>query len=77
MTDEIKNVKQAYLDGLVEGRKEVSYMNAEEYDKYLDVCREAKEIIKELLQILPNENVEGIYEVTVSAEEFLRRIENE
>ena len=33
-----------YLDGLAEGRKEVSYMNAEEYDKYLDVCRENAEL---------------------------------
>lgn len=119
-----------YLDGLEEGRKEVSYMKAEEYDKYLEVCREnaelkarleqaekdlfdyqfnyptirelekeiadlknsnielscqkvslesrcgeARKIIKDLLQVLPNENVEGVYEVTVSAEEFPREIE--
>ena len=35
----------------------------------------AKEIIKDLLKCLPNENIEGIYEVTTAAEEFLRRIE--
>lgn len=33
-----------YLDGLEEGRKEVSYMKAEEYDKYLEVCRENAEL---------------------------------
>ena len=35
----------------------------------------AKEIIKELLQILPKENIEGIYEVTEEAEQFLREVE--
>lgn len=32
----------------------------------------AKEIIKGLLQYLPKENIEGIYEVTEAAEQFLR-----
>lgn len=32
----------------------------------------AKEIIKNLLQVLPKENIEGVYEVTEAAEEFLR-----
>ena len=32
----------------------------------------AKEIIKDLLQYLPKENIEGIYEVTEAAEQFLR-----
>ena len=35
----------------------------------------AKEIIKEMLSILPKENIEGIYEITEEAEQFLR--ENE
>ena len=35
--------------------------------------KEAKEIIKDLLKCLPKENIEDIYEVTESAEEFLRR----
>lgn len=32
----------------------------------------AKEIIKELLSVLPKENIEGVYEVTEEAEQFLR-----
>ena len=32
----------------------------------------AKEIIKNLLQVLPKENIEGVYEVTEAAEQFLR-----
>lgn len=32
----------------------------------------AKEIIKDLLQYLPKENIEGIYEATEAAEQFLR-----
>ena len=35
----------------------------------------AKEIIRDLLQVLPKENIEGIYEITEKAEQFLR--ENE
>ena len=35
----------------------------------------AKELIKEMLSILPKENIEGIYEITEEAEQFLR--ENE
>lgn len=31
----------------------------------------AKEIIKEMLNILPKENIEGIYEITEKAEQFL------
>ena len=32
----------------------------------------SKEIIKNLLQVLPKENIEGVYEATEAAEEFLR-----
>ena len=35
----------------------------------------AKELIKEMLSILPKENIEGIYEITEEAEEFLRELE--
>ena len=31
----------------------------------------AKEIIKEMLSILPKENIEGVYEITEEAEHFL------
>ena len=35
----------------------------------------AKGIIKDLLHALPKENIEGIYEVTEEAEQFLREME--
>ena len=35
----------------------------------------AKELIKEMLSILPKENIEGIYEITEEAEHFLREVE--
>ena len=35
----------------------------------------AKELIKEMLSILPKENIEGIYEITEEAEQFLKEVE--
>lgn len=35
----------------------------------------AKEIIKNLLHVLPKENIEGVYEATEAAEQFLRDID--
>ena len=35
----------------------------------------AKELIKEMLSILPKENIEGVYEITEKAEEFIREAE--
>ena len=35
----------------------------------------AKELIKEMLSILPKENIEGIYEITEEAEQLLRELE--
>lgn len=32
----------------------------------------SKEIIKDLLKVLPKENIEGVYEATEAAEQFLR-----
>ena len=34
--------------------------------------QKAKEIIKEMLSILPEENIEGIYEISEGAEQFLK-----
>lgn len=44
--------------------------------KHVDDNTKAKEIIRELLRVLPKENVEGIYEVTEEAEQFLRESSN-
>lgn len=38
---------------------------------------ELKEIIKDLLSVLPKENIEGVYEVTEAAEEFLKEASND
>ena len=70
--NEIK-FKQAYLAGA-----EFGYNKAfVEADKNLKAIvadfNKAKEIIKDLLQCLPKENIEGIYEITEEAEQFLRK----
>lgn len=46
-------------------------MNSEE----LRIAK-AKAIIKDLLSVLPKENIEGVYEVTEAAEQFLREVED-
>ena len=61
--NEIK-FKQAYQQGAEFG-----------YSKCNGQLTKAKEIIKDLLQCLPKENNEGIYESTEEAEEFLRKSE--
>lgn len=37
----------------------------------------AKELIKEMLSILPKENIEGVYKITEAAEQFLNEAEND
>ena len=61
--NEIK-FKQAYQQGAEFG-----------YNKYNERLVKAKELIKEMLSILPKENIEGIYEITEKAEQFLRKSE--
>ena len=59
--NEIK-FKQAYLAGAEFG-----------YNKCNEQLAKAKELIKEMLSILPKENIEGVYEITEEAEQFLRK----
>ena len=47
------------------------------YNKYDEQLTKAKELIKEMLSILPKENIEGIYEITEEAEQFIREEEND
>lgn len=42
------------------------------FHKTLSIKYHPEEIIKNLLQVLPKENIEGVYEATEAAEEFLR-----
>ena len=54
------DVKQAYQQGAEFG-----------YIKGNEQLTKAKEIIKEMLNILSKENIEGVYEITEEAAEFL------
>ena len=45
------------------------------YNKANERLIKAKELIKEMLSILPKENIEGIYEITEEAEQFLKEVE--
>ena len=50
----------------------------EKYKSYKDLNKQltkAKEIMREMLRILPKENIEGVYEITEEAEQFLRKSE--
>lgn len=49
--------------------------NSDEMDKQRTQLTKAKEIIRDLLHCLPKENIEGVYEVTEEAEEFLKELE--
>lgn len=42
------------------------------FHKTLSIKYRPEEIIKDLLKCLPKENIEGVYEATETAEEFLR-----
>ena len=56
-----EEVRQAYQKGAEFG--------------YSKAMNEAKGIIKDLLHCLPKENIEGVYEVTEAAEQFLSEVE--
>ena len=67
------------LLGIIQGKDKVIQELEKELNNMLvsknQQLTKAKEIIKEMLGILPKENIEGIYEITEEAEQFLR--ENE
>lgn len=53
----------------------VRFSNIGEMLRYMNKQRtqltKAKELIKEMLSILPKENIEGVYEITEEAEQFI------
>lgn len=57
----------------------VRFSNIGEMLRYMNKQRtqltKAKEIIKEMLSILPKENIESVYEITEEAEQFIREVE--
>lgn len=67
------------LLGIIQGKDKVIQELKKELNNMLvsknQQLTKAKEIIRDLLQALPKENIEGIYEITEEAEQFLR--ENE
>lgn len=67
------------LLGIIQGKDKVIQELKKELNSMLvsknQQLTKAKEIIRDLLQVLPKENIEGIYEITEEAEQFLR--ENE
>lgn len=75
MTDEEK----CELLGIIQGKDKVIQELKKELNNVLvsknQQLTKAKEIIKEMLSILPKENIEGVYEITEEAEEFLRKSE--
>ena len=67
------------LLGIIQGKDKVIQELKKELNSMLvsknQQLNKAKELIKEMLSILPKENIEGVYEITEEAEQFLR--ENE
>ena len=67
------------LLGIIQGKDKVIQELKKELNSMLvsknQQLTKAEEIIRDLLQVLPKENIEGIYEITEEAEQFLR--ENE
>lgn len=59
-----------YWDEIHRGSKIMDLDTANEPKTQKQLIR-AKEIIKEMLSILPKENIKGIYEITEEAEQFL------
>ena len=50
----------------------------EKYKSYKDLNKQltkAKELIKEMLSILPKENIESLYKITESVEQIIREVE--
>ena len=68
--EEIIEQQNTYYMAGYPSRRSENKMDKEHYQ-----LTKAKEIIKDLLQCLPKENIEGIYEITEEAEEFLRYVE--
>ena len=50
---------------------EIPWKDIKDKSEVIGKLTRAKEIIKEMLSILPEENVEGVYEITEEAEQFL------
>ena len=63
--------ENAELKQYAKALEETDNTNSLNCMKVNDKLYKAKEIIKEMLSILPKENIGGIYEITEEAEQFL------
>ena len=63
--------ENAELKQYAKALEETDNTNSLHYMKVNGKLYKAKEIIKEMLSILPKENIGGIYEITEEAEQFL------
>lgn len=76
--NELKKEKCELL-GIIQSKDEViqelkKELNSMPVSKNQQLTK-AKEIIRDLLQVLPKENIEGVYEITEEAELFIREVE--
>ena len=62
----------AYMQGAESGYNKAFVEADKNLKAIVTDFNKAKELIKEMLSILPKENIEGIYEITEEAEQFLR-----
>lgn len=62
----------AYMQGAESGYNKAFVEADKNLKAIVTDFNKAKEIIRDLLQVLPKENIEGIYEITEEAEQFLR-----
>ena len=66
------------LLGIIQGKDKVIQELKKELNNVLvsknQQLTKAKELIKEMLSILPKENIEGVYEITEEAEQFIRGV---
>ena len=70
-----KPCKKAYKTGFQDGYNKAFVEADKNLKAIVTDFNKAKELIKEMLSILPKENIEGVYEITEEAEEFLKEVE--
>ena len=69
-----KPCKEAYKTGFQDGYNKAFVEADKNLKAIVTDFNKAKELIKEMLSILPKENIEGIYEITEEAEQFIREV---
>lgn len=74
--DEIKDkISMALKDPILQQGFEIICKENNENVEIKKQLTKAKELIKEMLSILPKENIEGVYEITEEAEQFISEVE--